>query len=937
MEERVPTGTVTFLFTDVEGSTAMWESDPDMPQALARHDEILRAVIEDRGGYIFTTAGDSFAAAFSSAPAAVSAARAAQENLADEPWETAEPLRVRMAVHTGTAEERDGDYFGPALNRTARLLAVGHGGQVLLSESAASLVEEDLTDLGELRLKDLAAPQRVHQLGTTPFPPPRSLDAQPNNLPVQLTTFVGREDDVDEVKRLVGEHRLVTLTGIGGSGKTRLALQAAGDVIHEFPDGVWFVEFADITDSDLLSRAVLDAMGISMGGSVGTGARLESHLSDKQLLLVFDNCEHLLDPIAALAEGLLRAAPAVRVLATSREGFAIGGEWVWRVPSMDAASVDSEAVRLFVERASHVAPAFALTPESTRAVIAICKRLDGLPLAIELAAAQMRVLSVDAVSERLDDRFRLLTGGSRTAVERQRTLLATVEWSYDLLSEHERTLFERLGVFRGGFTLEAAEAIVGGDGLAEPDVLELLTNLVDKSLVVAADQRFRLLETLRQFGFDRLTDRGEGETMRRRHACYFLRLAEKTEPQLETSAQVEWTVRLNVEHDNMRSALRWLIDAGEVVDALRLVVALSVWFWYLRRDYEEAVVWHEETLALIDDTVSPELAAMSYAKASLQATRGGRFDRGDELALEAIRLGQEAGHVRAQIVGHWTLGHGAVQGRYDEGSGLAHFHDALRLAEEADDAIWVTRSLAWIMQSLDGLGRYLEAKEAAERAVAVAEDSGWVYGIGNVAMQAAFVSLSHGEFARAAELATRAVAVSRSLDDPWDLVHASHALAMAMRLNGDAQRSVDATGEAIALASRRTDRTLMARLHAELAAGYVALDRPGSATEAILDALRLVEPQFPYSCGLVLLRGAAILIARGDTARGITLMGTAERYFAETYFPSRYDLVEFEALLATAREELGAGAYGEALKAGGELDPRSALEQARAWLEASRD
>ncbi len=472
--------TLTFLFTDIEGSTRLWDSQPGaMAPALARHDALLRQSIEAQGGRVFKTVGDAFCAAFEAASGATKAALEAQLALGREDWGTLGGLRVRMALHTGEAELREGDYFGPPLNRVARLLATAHGGQTVMSQTTYDLVRDqppagaNLQDLGEHRLKDLERPERVYGLLHPDllgdFPPLRSLSGLPNNLPQQVTSFVGRERETPEVERLLRASRLLTLTGAGGTGKTRLSLQVAANILEEHPDGAWFVEFAPVSDPDLVPQTVAAALGVREEPGKPITDTLHGYLKDKRLLLVFDNCEHLLDAVARLANAVLRGCPDVRILATSREAMGIGGEQAYRVPSL--ASPDPkgsytpeslgqfDAVRLFIDRALLAQSSFAVTNENAPAVAQLCHRLDGIPLAIELAAARVRAMPVEKIAERLDDRFRLLTGGSRTALPRQQTLRAMIDWSYDLLSEKEKTLLRRLSVFAGGWTLEAAEAV----------------------------------------------------------------------------------------------------------------------------------------------------------------------------------------------------------------------------------------------------------------------------------------------------------------------------------------------------------------------------------------------------------------------------------------------------------------------------------------------
>src|SRR5579884_1061615 len=617
----LPEGTATFLFTDIEGSTRLWERAPEaMREALARHDALLREAVEAHRGHVFKTIGDAFCAVFAAAPDALVAALAAQRELAGMVVRAASEvsgtaaeemgLRVRMAVHAGTAQARDGDYFGPTLNRIARLLAVGHGGQVLLSQAACDLLgdalpsQAGLRDLGSHRLKDLQQPEHIYQLLhpdlPADFPPLRSLSPETTNLPVQLTSFIGREKEMEEIKRLLSRTRLLTLTGSGGCGKTRLAAQVGADLLADFADGVWLVELAAIADPALVPQTVASTLGIREEPGQRLLETLQQHLKPKSLLLLLDNCEHLSAACAQLAETLLQACPNLRILASSREALGIAGELAYRVPSLslpelprlpsaEAALVPAlarcEATRLFVERAALSYPGFALTEQNAPAVAQVCVRLDGIPLAIELAAARIKVLSADQIAARLDDRFRLLTGGSRTALPRQQTLRALIDWSYDLLSEAERTLLRRLSVFAGGWTLEAAEAVCSADAL------HLLTSLVDKSLAVyeeqAGEARYRLLETVREYARDRLLESGEMEEVRERHFAFFLRMAEEIEPKLTGLEQAAWLDRLEGEYDNLRAASGWALSAAEGAQAgLRLAGAL--WrFWEIRGHIDE--------------------------------------------------------------------------------------------------------------------------------------------------------------------------------------------------------------------------------------------------------------------------------------------------------------------------------------------------------------
>jgi predicted ATPase/class 3 adenylate cyclase len=545
----VAAGPTMFLFSDIVASTQRWEGDPEaMTVDLARHDELLRTCIETTGGEVFCHTGDGLGAAFTAAPNAVAAAVAAQRALACAAWAAAGPLRVRMAIHAGVAQRREGNYFGPPLNRVARLLGTASGGQVLCSQAAAELIgaalphDVALIDLGEHRLADLSRPVRVFQV-THPdlpsqFPPLRSLGVHRHNVPVVLTPFIGRARELEELSTLLAGSRLLTLTGVGGAGKTRLALHTVAAALKVYTDGVWMVELASLRDGAQLASAVAAALSFETSTFDSPQAledRLIRHLETRQTLLLLDNCEHLLDTIARLIHALVTRCPGVTVVATSRERLGVPGETVWTVPPLSlpspAATVEeltgSDAVTFFCERARAAQPTFALDTTNAATVARICRRLDGIPLALELAAARIQVLSPTQLASRLDDRFRLLTGRERIAVPHQQTLRATIDWSYQLLSPREQRALARLAVFPDTFDLEAAEAVIsGGGGVAPEDSVDVLCRLVDKSLVVIHSEgttpRYRLLQTIRQYGIEKLAETDEEITTRRRHRDTFV-------------------------------------------------------------------------------------------------------------------------------------------------------------------------------------------------------------------------------------------------------------------------------------------------------------------------------------------------------------------------------------------------------------------------------
>lgn len=673
-----PSGTITFLFTDIEGSSRLWERHAGaMAGTLARHDAILRNAIAAHVGYVFKTIGDAFCAAFSTAQDALGAAMTAQRAFAAAAWEETGPPRVRMALHTGAAEQRDGDYFGPTLNRVARLLAAAHGGQTLLSQVTQELVRDalppgvSLRDLGERRLKDLARPERIFQATAaglpSDFPPLRSLESFPNNLPAQLTSFIGREQAMADVKQLLHTAPLLTLTGTGGTGKTRLSLQVATEMLDQFPDGVWLAEFATISDPDLVPETVAPAVGLREEPGRPAAETLPAFMRGKAMLLIFDNCEHVVAACARLAERLLQASPHLQILASSREPLGIAGEKTWHVPPLslpehwrgELGSADTaeklsqfEAVRLFIDRATAVHPAFQVTNENAPAVAEICWRLDGIPLAIELAAARVKVLSVEQIAGRLNDRFHLLTHGSRTAMPRQQTLRALIDWSYDLLTEPERVLLCRLAVFGRGRTLEAVEAVCAGDGVEEWEILDLLTQLVDKSLVTVEkapghEPRYTLLESVWDYSREKLAASGERDVLRARHLDFFIAFAEKAERELCGRSQQEWVRRCELEEVNFRLALRASIRLpGCVEKGLRLASALQR-YWEMRSLLKEGGEIYADLLG------HPEAAARTPARAKTLAAAGRLAWIADDLAngarwtSEALEIFRELSDTRA--------------------------------------------------------------------------------------------------------------------------------------------------------------------------------------------------------------------------------------------------------------------------------------------------
>jgi predicted ATPase/class 3 adenylate cyclase len=831
MSPELPTGTVTFLFTDIEGSTLLLQELGDRyPGVQEEHAAIVRGAVEEAGGVVARTEGDSFFAAFHSPVQAVGAAVAAQRSLAAHEWSHGKPLRVRMGLHTGEGIPGGGDYVGIDINRAARIGAAGHGGQVILSDATRGLVEHDLPegtslrDLGDHRLKDIAHPEHLHDLVIeglpADFPRLRTLDARPSNLPVQLTSFVGREEEIADIRELLGKARLLTLTGAGGTGKTRLALQVAAEVLADHADGGFFADLSRVTDPALVPSALARAMRIADTSTRPVIESLKEHLADKDLLLVVDSFEQVVEA-GPVIEELLAAAPRLTVVATSRVALAVRGEQEYVVPPLDLPDPERlpdvptlrrfAAVRLFTERARAVAPRFAVTEENAAAVARITAGLDGLPLAIELAATRTKVLTPDQIAGRLDERL-ALTSSARTVPERQRTLRATIAWSYDLLGEGERRLFAGLSVFAGGWTLVSAEAVCdpGGIGL---DVFEGMSSLVDQSLVRRIEangdeSRFTMLETIREFGRERLGAEGEEDAFLRRHAEHFLDLAREAGPHLEK--EPAWLDRCDREHDNLRAALRWAIDQGQAGRAQAAAGAL--WrFWQLRGHLTEARLWFQEVLAMPSgaEPTAARAAALggaggiawwrgdvSEARASYEEALAIERGLGDparvaealynlafpvigedpetaaELFEESLELfrrtGNESGVARA--LGMLTFGD-ALAGNW--GPVVVRTEEAVAIWRRLGDAFHLTDDLISLSMAYTHLDRLAEARSTALEALDLVLDAESPPGIAGALMAMAFVANRESRHRDALRLIGAVMALSERIGGgpPEEFIH----------------------------------------------------------------------------------------------------------------------------------------------------------------------
>jgi predicted ATPase len=884
---------VTFLFTDIEGSTRLWDEHPEaMRVALARHDVVVRTAIEAHEGYVFATGGDGFGAAFRRAVDGLAAAHDAQAALAAEGWPDGAVLRVRMGLNTGEVDEREGDYFGPAVNRAARIMAAGHGGQVLASSATTAVVgAAGLTDLGEHSFAGLGTPERVYQAGEGTFPPLHSVAAVPSNLPPERSVFVGRERELATVARLVRSARVVTLTGVGGVGKTRLAVQTAAGLVEELPGGVWLVELAPLIDGAHVATTVASAIGVpdSRGTGLGSAEALCRYLATRRALIVLDNCEHVIDDAAALVDRLLIAASRVRVLATSREPLNVAGESVWRVPSLtvDVDGGVGDAVALFAERAAQARPGFTLDDRGTyEAVIAVCRRLDGIPLAIELAAARTRAMSVEQIASHLDERFRLLTRGARTAVPRQQTLQGAIDWSYELLGPPERELFDLLGVFAGGFDVAAVAAVAGIDEL---EALDLVDSMVGKSMVEAdpGHDRYQLLETLRQYAWERLLTTGRLAAARGAHAARFSALAaEQAKLMSLAGRQVGALDRLEADYDNLRAALSHLITEGRADDATRMLRRLIGLFNI--RHPREGLGWFEQVIAIADGLAAANRARL-LGDAAFAAMNAGDLQAQVRYATEAVNLGGDD----PPAIAYWLLGQWHVYaGNYAEAIG--HLRRASAAAVASDDPTTQATAAGLLVMPLSWHGDEPAARDCISEAIVLAER------LGNPTITAA------AYFSVAEALAV--------MGSPREVI------AMLDKALAD----TDACGPSIACAA-----WVLYSLH---------LEDPVDAARALRGAVRLAKDQLAgYRQLLPLVAAAKIAADTGEGELAARLLGTYVSHRDEGLHRVGY-MTEgrwCEQLLDRLAASLGASVVDEEFRGGAQLTPTQALQLAADLIDAT--
>ncbi len=917
---ELPTGTVTFLFTDVVGSTRLWEETPEaMRSALVRHDELIEACVAAHDGVVVRPRGegDSRFAVFARASDAVAAAAACQEALYRETWSTPRPLRVRLALHTGEADVRAGDYYGSAVNRCARLRSIGHGGQALLSLATVELVRDalpanlTLRDLGQHRLKDLIRPEQVYQLQISglpdDFPPLLSIDQRRHNLPVQQTPLIGRDGEIASVVALLRRSavRLLTLSGPGGVGKTRLALQVAAELLDDFADGVYFVELAPLTDPELVVSTIAQTLGVRESADRSLLAALKDYSRDKQLLLVLDNFEQVL-PAASDITALLATSPHLKVLATSRTVLRVYGEHDYPVPPLslpvlppgrsaaaasggppaapfDVGSLSQyESVALFIQRALAVKPDFQMTNANAPAVAEICVRLDGLPLAIELAAARVRVLSPEAILGRLESALgpsslRLLTGGARDLPARQQTLRSAIDWSFHLLTPEEQRLFRRLAVFAGGFTVTSAEAVANFDDGLDLDPLDGLIALVEKSLVrqpAAADidPRFDMLQTLREYGLEQLTASGEAAAVRQAHARFFLALLEEAEPELRGPEQSVWLRRLEVEHDNLREVLTWAHAAREWGLALRLAGAM-VRLWFLHGHLREGQHWLTTLLPLGNDLPGLDRAKALHGLGMLTYELGD-YAQAKPPLTESLALRRALGDRPGTVASLNNLANVAI---YEADYGLAaqYYEEALTICQASGDQ-WGTAlilgNIAWVAMARRD---YARAAAVSAESLALRRQLRDQWGVGKALTNLAWAALYQDHYQEAQAPATESLAIFESLGDLDNVGDALDILGRVAVGLGDAAQARAYFVRAAAINQELGDRTALALL----VFGFASL--------------AVVEGQFEQ---------AARLFATGDTLS--SHLGPFQRVYFDRYRAAtraHLDAATYDAADATGR------------------------------------
>ena len=857
----LPTGTVTFLFTDIEVSTPHWEQHPElMEEALKLHNHILFEAIISNEGKVFKLVGDEFQAVFRTAPQALQAAIDIQFSLRDADWNELGPIKSRIGLHTGEAYHDDiGDEYAvsPTKNRVGRIRSAAHGEQILLSKECADLCETKLPDgiqlkfLGEYRMKGLTRLEPLYQVVMPglreDFPPLATLTTPKNNLPLELTSFIGREKEIGKVIELLEKNRFVTLTGVGGTGKTRLVVRVAETILDEFPNGVWFVELASLSDPELVPRTIINVLGLLENAQQKPLDQLKAFLRDKNILIVLDNCEHVIVDCARISHELLMSCPSLKILTSSREALGVAGESSYPVPSLPVPDlgklpsldklIQIPSVRLFTERARAVRPDFEVTKENAPAITHVCKRLDGIPLAIELAAALVSAFSTAQIAEHLDDRFRLLTGGSRTAVPRLQTLRASIDWSFSLLEESERLLLIRLSVFQGGWTLELAQEVCAFDGLDAFDVMEGLAQLVNKSLIIAdttADggTRYHRLETIRQYAREKLVESGGSEVLYDRHLDAFLDLAEEAKMHLRRRRHLEWLDKLETELDNIRVALTWALER-DAVKGLRIATFLY-WFWHCRTYKLEGESWLQKLQDKVREKeidVSPALLADALARQAMLVSMALLTNpQSYQIAEEALKLAESLGddykHIQAVALLALSWNSWYAPG----GLNIVRKNSlrCMKIAEEIGDDFLVSESLNTIWETETD---QVKAKAFLDRKLELVRKLDDEDGLMNVEFCLGIYYLWSGELTQAIQMFEQSQQWAKKLRHDWMIIQTIEGRGWTFYFLGNAEKAIESFRQGLKMAFDLGEQAKIIDLYRCLCYAY-ALKRDWSQAEA---------------------------------------------------------------------------------------------------------
>ncbi len=931
-----PSGNVTFLFTDIEGSTRLAQEFPsELQSVLDRHHVILRNAFESGNGFVFEIIGDAFCCAFSNAEDAVKAAVNAQLNLRSENWKEA-TVKVRIGIHSGEAEWNGHRYNGYiTLARTARVMSSAYGEQIIISNSTYDLVKDkfdkyddldiSFRDLGERRLKDVIQPIRLYQIMSPElrkeFPPLKTLDARPNNLPVQLTSFIGRQSEMEQIKTLIKKTHLLTLTGSGGAGKTRLALQAAADIIDDFPNGIWFIELASVSDSAMVTRTVMKIFNLKEEHEKTPEETLCDFLKDRETLVILDNCEHIVDVCASLAETLLSRCPKLKLLATSREALRCRGEKIFSVSSLEIPDPSEsmttekleqyEAVRLFIERAITADSDFKVNNDNAPALAQICYQLDGIPLAIELAAARVKILSVEKINEKLSDRFSFLTDGKRTALPRQQTLKAMVDWSYELLSEKEKLLLNRLSLFSDGWTLEAAEEICSDSRLNKNGILDLLSQLTDKSLIIAVTsiQRYRMLETIRQYAEEKLTsseDAGEKDELDKimlKHLDFYTLFAAKAREKIEGESQKEWMEKIEYETYNFRVAILNSIIRNKAEKGLRIAVNLAR-YWEIRGYNSEALRYFEELLNA-DNDVNSEIRASAYQWMGSFEWITGNYERSKTYYEKSLAINKETGNKKGIGILLNNLGLLAnATGEYEKSKSMSE--ESCRYFKEINDERLIADSLLNLGAPLINLREIDYAEKVFNECLILYRKLQDARGIAMTLTNLGSLAGLKSDFVKAMEYLSESLSIQRDLKDNRAMAVTLENIGSIEGYTGKYSEAEFHLSESIKIYSELGNKKGLAC--AINALGFVknSTGQPEESSDLHRESLKMSEELNDHR-GIKFSRiGLAEAVCQSDPAYAASLLGSVSKEITEPFnLPERDILRVYNKTMKTLKEKLG--------------------------------